>query len=105
SDACDEAKAIETYLRQNYTYSTHIAQPPPGVDRVEWFLFQGKEGYCEYYASAMVVMLRTLGVPARLATGYAPGDYDPNTQTYTVKESAAHAWPEVYFPSYGWIEF
>ncbi|HKP51528.1 MAG TPA: transglutaminaseTgpA domain-containing protein [Chloroflexia bacterium] len=101
----DQAKAIETYLRENYKYNTQIAQPEPGVDRADWFLFEGKEGYCEYYSTAMVVMLRTLKVPARVATGYAPGDYDSATHTFTVKESAAHAWPEVYFPGYGWIEF
>lgn len=101
----DMAKAIEGYLRKNYTYSTTIPQPPTNMDRVEWFLFHVKEGYCEYYASAMIVMLRELGVPARLATGYAPGEYNPSTHTYLVRESAAHAWPEVYFPGYGWIEF
>lgn len=101
----DQAKAIETYVRANYKYSTSIPLPPSGVDRVEWFLFQGKEGYCEYYASAMIVMLRSLGVPVRMATGYAPGTYDPKTQSFIVRESSAHAWPEVYFPSYGWIGF
>ncbi len=101
----DQAKAIEAYLRENYIYNTQIPQPGAGVDRAEWFLFEGKEGYCEYYSTAMVVMLRSLGVPSRMATGYAPGDYDSATKTFNVKESAAHAWPEVYFPGYGWIEF
>jgi transglutaminase-like putative cysteine protease len=101
----DYARAIESYLRKNYTYSTDIQSPPPGVDRAAWFLFQEKQGYCEYYATSMVVMLRSLGVPARMATGYAPGAFDTDLQAYVVKESAAHAWPEVYFPGYGWIEF
>jgi transglutaminase-like putative cysteine protease len=101
----DMAVAIEQYLRDNYTYSTQIEQPGPGVDRAEWFLFDNKKGYCEYYATAMVVMLRSLGIPSRMATGYAPGDYDSNSGTFTVKESSAHAWPEVYFPGYGWTEF
>lgn len=103
----DQAKAIEAYLRDqnNYKYSTQIAQPPANVDRTDWFLFESKEGYCEYYASAMVVMLRHLQIPARLATGYAPGTYDASLKKYVVKESAAHAWVEVYFPGYGWIEF
>lgn len=100
----DKAKAIESYLRQ-YEYSTNITPPPSGVDRVDWFLFTGKKGYCEYYASAMVVMLRHLGIPSRLAGGYAPGTFDSATGAYIVKESSAHAWPEVYFPHYGWIEF
>jgi hypothetical protein len=99
------AKAIESYLRDNYQYSTNLTQPPSNMDRVEWFLFHSRQGYCEYYATAMIVMLRQLGVPARLATGYAPGNYNPTTGTFLVKEAAAHAWPEVYFPGYGWIEF
>lgn len=105
----DQARAIERYLRDpsNYRYSTDIAQPPSGMDRVEWFLFESKLGYCEYYASAMIVMLRSLDVPvpSRMATGYAPGTFDPVAEQYVVRESAAHAWPEVYFPGYGWIEF
>lgn len=101
----DKAKAIETYLRRTFRYSTSIGQPPSGLDRVEWFLFDVKEGYCEYYATAMIVMLRMQGVPVRMATGYAPGSYDRQRQAYIVKESDAHAWPEVYFPDYGWIEF
>jgi transglutaminase-like putative cysteine protease len=101
----DKAKSIETYLRDTYTYTTTITQPPSGVDRVWWFLFQSKEGYCEYYASAMVIMLRHLGIPSRLAAGYAPGTLDPATGEYLVRESSAHTWPEVYFPQYGWIEF
>jgi transglutaminase-like putative cysteine protease len=101
----DQAKAIEAFLRANFKYNTAIPQPPSGSDRVDWFLFQGKEGYCEYYASAMIVMLRSLGIPSRMASGYAPGDYDAAKGTYTVKESAAHTWPEVYFPGFGWIEF
>jgi transglutaminase-like putative cysteine protease len=101
----DMAKAVESYLRTNYEYSTSIDTPPSGVDRIQWFLFEGKKGYCEYYAGAMVLMLRHLGIPTRLAGGYAPGTYDTRSGNYIVKESAAHAWPEVYFPRYGWIEF
>jgi transglutaminase-like putative cysteine protease len=101
----DKAKAIETYLRANYTYNTNITPPNNDEDRIYWFLFEGKEGYCEYYAGAMVVMLRDLGVPTRLAGGYAPGTYDPQTGEYTIRESSAHAWPEVYFPTYGWVAF
>ncbi|MDQ6693100.1 MAG: DUF3488 and transglutaminase-like domain-containing protein, partial [Chloroflexota bacterium] len=101
----DEGKAIEAYLRTNYKYSVNIPSPPAGAERVEWFLFHLKEGYCEYYATSFIVMMRTLGIPTRMATGYAPGTLDPASQQYVVKESAAHAWPEVYFPGYGWIEF
>jgi hypothetical protein len=101
----DESRAIETYLRDNFQYSTSIGQPPQGRDRVAWFLFENKKGYCEYYASAMIVMLRSLDIPARFAAGYAPGEYDSKAREYVVRETAAHAWPEVYFPGYGWIQF
>jgi transglutaminase-like putative cysteine protease len=100
----DEATAIQNFLR-TYHYTTKINLPPAGRDDVDYFLFDSKEGYCEYYSSAMVVMLRALGIPAREATGYAPGEFDPNTHTWTVRESSSHAWPEVYFPSAGWVEF
>lgn len=103
----DKAKAIEAYLRspENFTYSTTINPPTNGAERISWFLFDSKQGYCEYFAGAMVVMLRQVGVPARLAGGYAPGELDTNTGMYTIRESAAHSWPEVYFPNFGWITF
>jgi len=72
---------------------------------VDFFLFDLKEDFCEYFASAMVVMLREVGVPARVVEGYTTGTLDPLTGKYVVKELDAHAWVEVYFPSYGWIEF
>ena len=100
----DKAKAIETYLRANFKYSTKITMPPQGAERADWFLFETKEGYCEYYATAMIVMLRHMGIPSRMATGYAPGAFD-GRDTFTVTEASAHTWPEVYFPGYGWIEF
>ncbi len=101
----DAALAIQNYLRQNYEYSLTLPNPPVGVDRTDWFLFDIKKGYCEYYATSMIVMLRSQGIPARFAAGYAPGAYDPATKLRIVKESAAHAWPEVYFPGYGWVDF
>src|SRR5207244_2891849 len=82
----DKAKAIEAFLRANFKYTTNIEMPQAGVDRVDWFLFVSKEGYCEYYASAMVVMLRHLGVPTRMAAGYAPGSPDDKTGDYIIKE-------------------
>ena len=100
----DEAVAIQNFLR-TYKYSTKIALPPSGRDDVDYFLFDSQEGYCEYYSTAMVIMLRTLRIPAREAVGYAPGEYDANTHQWTVRESASHAWPEVYFPGAGWVEF
>jgi len=101
----DRAKAIETWLRANILYSETIPQPPLDRDPVEWVLFDLKQGYCNYYASAMVMMLRSLGIPARAAAGFAQGNYDDAQQAFTVLERDAHTWVEVYFPGYGWIEF
>ncbi len=103
--AYDKAAAIESYLRDNYTYTTHVATVPSDRDWVDYFLFDTKEGYCDYFATAMVVMLRTEGVPARVASGFAPGDLDPDTGVTTVRENHAHSWVEAYFPRFGWITF
>ena len=106
----DKADAIEKLLR-TYPYNQDIAAPPAGQDGVDYFLFDAREGYCDYYATAMVVMLRATGVPPRFAVGYTPGQVaEQNEETdgpeqYRVLERNAHAWPEVYFPSYGWIQF
>ncbi|MBI2934425.1 MAG: transglutaminase domain-containing protein [Chloroflexi bacterium] len=100
----DRALAVETYLRQ-LDYNTHIKTPPADMDVVEYFLFRAPEGYCNYFATAMVVMLRSVGVPARMAVGFNNGEYDLEQEAWIVKESNAHAWPEVYFPQYGWVEF
>lgn len=100
----DKAKAIERYLR-SIPYNEEIPMPPRDQDGVDWFLFDLQQGYCDYYASAMAVMLRAVGVPARIASGYARGEYDEQAHTWTVRESDAHTWPEVYFPGYGWIQF
>lgn len=100
----DAALAIEAYLR-DLTYSTSIAPPPPDRDWVDYILFETREGYCDYFATAMAVLLRSLGIPARVATGFAPGEYDEASGLYIVRESHAHSWTEVYFPRYGWITF
>ncbi|MBJ7603696.1 MAG: transglutaminase domain-containing protein [Candidatus Dormibacteraeota bacterium] len=100
----DQAQAIEAYLRSTYTYT--LSPPSPGPDDpLDYFLFTGKQGYCEYFASAMGDMLRSLGLPTRLVNGYGPGTYDEKLDRFVVKESDAHTWVEVYFPSYGWIPF
>ncbi len=100
----DQAVAIERYLRQ-MRYNQNIEAPPADQDPVDWFLFDYRQGYCTYFASAMVVMLRAVGVPARLAQGYAPGEWVEPRGVFVVREADAHAWPEVYFPGYGWVEF
>ncbi|MBI2982769.1 MAG: transglutaminase domain-containing protein, partial [Chloroflexi bacterium] len=101
----DKAEAIESFLRTNYRYAPVVRPPPPGRDPVDWFLFDLKEDFCEYFASSMVMMLREVGVPARLVEGFTSGTFDPTIGRYIVKQVNAHAWVEVWFPTYGWIEF
>ena len=98
----DKAKAIEGYLRK-IPYNLNIERPGLGQDGVDYFLFDIQEGYCDYYASAMVVMLRSTGIPARYVRGYIHPTKEEGL--YRVLESDGHAWPEVYFPGYGWVEF
>jgi transglutaminase-like putative cysteine protease len=95
--------ALTTYLQQNYRYSLELGHVPPGRDPVDWFLFDAKIGYCEQFATAEVLMLRSLGIPARLATGYSTGDYDPILNQSIVREHDAHAWVEVWFSGHGWV--
>jgi len=101
----DQALRIQNYLRENLTYDLTVDQAPENSDVVDNFLFATQRGFCSHFASAMVVMLRTQGIPARVASGYAMGSYDFERSEYRVPADAAHAWVEVYFPTYGWIEF
>ena len=101
----DVAEAVTHYLRANIDYTETVPALPSNQDLVDWFLFDLKQGFCNYYASAEIVLLRSLGVPARLAVGYASGDNVDNPEFYTVRQRDAHAWPEVYFPGIGWVEF
>ena len=101
----DKAKAIERWLRLNIEYNEAISAPPPNADTVAWVLFEAREGYCTYYATAMIVMLRQLGIPARMAAGFSQGTLDEGSGRYIVREREAHTWVEVYFPGYGWITF
>jgi len=99
----DKVEAIARYL-QTIPYTLEIEPPPFDGDGVDYFLFTLKKGYCDYFASAMTVMLRAVGVPARLAVGHAPGE-KTGDDAYLVRDSDSHAWSEVYFPLYGWIPF
>ena len=101
----DKAKAIESYLRTNYPYDLKIPAPPEDQDVTDYFLFDLKKGYCDYYATAMVVLARANGIPARFVSGYSSGSYDGTRAEYVVRELNAHSWPEIYFPEIGWIEF
>ncbi|MBJ7599960.1 transglutaminase domain-containing protein [Candidatus Nephthysia bennettiae] len=101
----DQAQAIETFLRANYSYTLTPPAPPKDADPLDYFLFTSKQGYCEYFASAMGDMLRSLGIPTRLVNGFGPGSFDEKLSRYVVRESDAHTWVEVYYPHYGWIPF
>ncbi|MDP9134562.1 MAG: transglutaminase domain-containing protein, partial [Actinomycetota bacterium] len=104
----EQAEALARFLHSDpqFTYLTNPGPPPPDQDLVDFFLFDenGQTGYCQYYASAMVIMARSLGLPARVAVGFAPGERQED-ETYLVREANAHAWAEVYFPGYGWQIF
>jgi transglutaminase-like putative cysteine protease len=100
----DKAKAIETYLR-TYPYDLEVPTPPQGQDVADYFLFDLKKGYCDYYATAMVVLARSSGLPARFVSGYSSGSYDAPNAEYVVRELNAHSWVEIYFPEIGWVEF
>jgi transglutaminase-like putative cysteine protease len=100
----DAALAIEAYLR-GFEYTLELGPPPPDRDLVDYFLFDLQRGYCDYFATAMVVLARSAGIPARLAVGYAGGTYDPETERYIVSALNAHSWPELYFPGFGWVPF
>jgi transglutaminase-like putative cysteine protease len=103
SNPYDKAEAVETYLR-SMPYSLDLPPPPTGRDGVDYFLFDAKTGYCDYFASAMAVLLRTQGVPARVVSGYATGEAQSDG-SFLVKDSDSHTWVEAYFPSYGWVPF
>ena len=99
----DKASAITDYLRVNMQYTTSLPPAPEGRDPILWFLFDYKKGFCSYYASAEVLLLRSAGIPARLAVGFAQGQHQ--NDTYIVRRHDSHAWPEMYFPGVGWVEF
>jgi transglutaminase-like putative cysteine protease len=100
----EKALTIQDFLR-SFKYSLTVKPPPEGTDGVDWFLFHEREGFCTYYASAMVIMLRSVGVPARLVIGYLPTEFDEASGTFIIRAKDYHAWSEVYFPEYGWITF
>jgi transglutaminase-like putative cysteine protease len=105
TDPYDAVLKMNQYLKTNYPYDLSIPPQNRDMDAVEYFLFEQKRGYCEQFSSSLAVMARSLGIPARVVTGYAPGEYNPFTGYYDVRASDAHAWVEVYFPQYGWSTF
>ncbi|NNF65440.1 MAG: hypothetical protein HKN07_14430 [Acidimicrobiia bacterium] len=101
----DKVRALEAWMATNTTYSLDIPTLPAGEDAVDHYLFEAQQGFCEQIGTSLVVMLRSLGVPARLAVGYIPGERNPFTGMYEVRASDAHAWAEVWFPGVGWQSF
>jgi hypothetical protein len=104
TNAYDQAMAIQSYLSK-LTYDERRPQPPDNRDWADYFLFDAQRGYCDDFATTMVVLLRSLNIPARWAQGYAGGTLDPEQGGYLVRQSVAHSWPEAYFPGYGWQRF
>ena len=100
----DKAAALETFLKTEYSYTLDLTGNP-GKDPLAHFLFETRAGHCEYFASSMTVMLRTLGIPSREVNGFLPGEYNELGGDYIVRASDAHSWVEAYFPGSGWVVF
>jgi len=101
----DKVRALETWIGAHTRYTLDIPPLPRGHDAVDQFLFVDRRGFCEQIGTSLVVMLRELGIPARLVVGYTPGERNPFTGLYEVRARDAHAWAEVYFPGVGWQGF
>ena len=100
----DKAIVMESYLRNNFAYTLNLTGKP-GADPLAHFLFETRAGHCEYFASAMTIMLRTLGIPSREVNGFLPGEFNDVAGDYIVRASDAHSWVEAYFPGSGWVTF
>lgn len=99
----DRVEAVTDYLRNGYEYKSQISPVPFGKDPVDWFLFESKQGFCNYFASSEVILLRAAGIPARLAVGYSQGER--TADGFQIRMNNGHAWPEVYFAGIGWVPF
>jgi protein-glutamine gamma-glutamyltransferase len=100
----EKAAAIEQYLRTHFGYTLQLGRAHP-QDPLANFLFERKQGHCEYFASSMAVMLRTLGIPSRIVNGFRGGEFNDLTGQYVVRASNAHSWVEAFFPGFGWTSF
>jgi len=100
-----KAQAVQNYLRSNYGYSLVLRGTPNSKDPIATFLFDIRKGHCEYFASAMTILLRQLGIPSRLVNGFRTGEYNSLGKNWIVRQYDAHSWVEAYFPPYGWVEF
>ena len=104
SNNYDKAVALERYLQSHYGYTLQLLRSPV-ADPLANFLFERKQGHCEYFASSMAVMLRTLRIPSRVVNGFRSDEFNDLTGNYVVRAKNAHSWVEVYFPGYGWVTF
>jgi len=104
NDDYQKAIAIQEFLKKNYSYRLGGA-PSPTENGVEWFLFKSKKGDCDFFASAMCILLREVGIPARVAVGYAVSEYDPKRDVWIVRQKDAHMWVEAYIKGKGWFTF
>ncbi len=104
SNNYDRARALEAYLRTHYRYTLQLSRHTP-ADPLAEFLFERKQGHCEYFASSMALMLRALGIPSRVVNGFQTGEFNDVTAEYIVRASDAHSWVEAYFPGTGWVSF
>jgi transglutaminase-like putative cysteine protease len=100
----DKASLVEGYLKRNYRYTLTLTWTP-GPQPISTFLFDAKTGHCEYFASSMAILLRSVGIPTRLVNGFLMGEYNPVGGDYIIRQSDAHSWVEVYIPERGWLEF
>jgi transglutaminase-like putative cysteine protease len=101
----EKAARLEHFLTANYPYDLTVRALPSGQDAVDYFLFEKQAGYCAHFATAMAVMARHVGLPARVAAGYLPGVIDTMTGAHTVRAGDAHAWVEIHFQRNGWVAF
>jgi len=101
----DKARAIETWLRTELSYTLEMRVPPEGQEPVDFFLFDWRAGHCEYFSSAMAIMLRTVGIPSRNVNGFLGGEWNEFENYVAVRNGDAHSWVEVYFADRGWVTF
>jgi len=100
----EKTSLIELFLKREFTYSLDLDWDP-GDSPLSTFLFDVRSGHCEYFASSMAIMLRTIGIPTRIVNGFLTGEYNPVGESYTVRQSDAHSWVEVWVPGRGWVDF
>lgn len=105
SDQIEKVGLIMNFLKREFTYSLQLSQYSGDRNKMISFIFERKEGHCAYFASAMVIMCRSIGIPARMINGFQMGQYNPVGDFYTVRAADAHSWVEIYFPAVGWVDF